>query len=412
MTCKNCNAPLEAQARFCIKCGAPVLESQENQLPATRQQETTGATGLTSSTKFDSSIRRPKRPTPTHSSPQQQQIDENEESMQIARLDEVDEPLAKQIAIFPNTVNEQPIITPDDLTTSEKNNPLYDQPTIVVNSDIIKDAKTEQLADNAKTQPPQEMARPVTPFDITTLPFEARSIPHPELMDLEETKEPEDQQEFELSPLEHSQPLLYYRLNTTMKGSQKLPAAINRAAYPQKKQKRGAGCFLGCLTTFIVLLLIVGIAWVFALRPYIHDIAQNQLDKALTSAVNQIPAQAKQLPPGTSIPINENTINNLIVLNLAPSNPVQNPTTSISSKGIRLDFQLYSFPCAISLVPTVSHGQITVTQVSTEGIFSAIMSPEEMTSLLNKHFNDAQVKLQRTINNVQLKENELDLTLG
>ena len=150
----------------------------------------------------------------------------------------------------------------------------------------------------------------------------------------------------------------------------------------------------------------------FALRPYAHNIAQRELDNALTSAVNQLPAQATQLPAGSVIPVNENTINNLIVLNLAPSNPVQHPTTSINGQNIRLDFQLYNFPCAVTMVPTLDNGRLVVNKVGVEGIFSAIMSPEEMTSILNKHLNDAQSKLQRTINTVQLKDHEVDLTLG
>lgn len=242
------------------------------------------------------------------------------------------------------------------------------------------------------------------------VPFEMLRVPHPELVEMEEPEKVEIKRA--LSSSEQPQPLLYYQLNTTAKGSHKLPAVVNRTGYNRRRNRGCLGCILSSLSTLIVLLLIVGALWVFALRPYAHNIAQRELDNALTSAVNQLPAQATQLPAGSVIPVNENTINNLIVLNLAPSNPVQHPTTSINGQNIRLDFQLYNFPCAVTMVPTLDNGRLVVNKVGVEGIFSAIMSPEEMTSILNKHLNDAQSKLQRTINTVQLKDHEVDLTLG
>jgi len=419
MTCKNCNAPLEKQARFCIKCGARVSESQESQLPATTPPDATVVVTPPRPKQVNQPVRPPKRPIPTQPTPSLQNADKKEKKSiherhtTLAKLDEVDKKVVEPT--LSETVDEPAAVIPHD-QQSIHTNTTYDGPTIIVDRENLEKLKAEQTAHAAKEELQQNIATPVTPFDITTLPFEARSIPHPELVDSEgiaETATIEDEEDsIALSPSEDAQPLVYYRLNTTMKGSQKLPAAVNKAPYNQGRKKSGVGCILGCLTTFVILLLIVGAGWVFALRPYAHDIAQGQLDNALTSAIDQIPTQAKQLPPGITIPINENTINNLIVLNLAPSNPVQHPTTSITGKNIRLDFQLYNFPCAITLIPTVNNGQLAVNQVGTEGIFSAIMSPDEMTNLLNKHLNAAQSKLQRSISNVQLKDHEVDLTLN
>lgn len=354
MTCKNCNTPLEDQARFCVHCGASVIELQQN-------------------------------PSPLPS-----------------KIDEDNKPVAEPGAVPTEVVYEQPTISltadthnnsPD---VSEKDTIFHEQPTVAVSRSSIH---AEEIA-------------PVTSYNAPTLPFEIQSVPHPELAEREEPAEREAK-EVELSSSEYAQPLLHYRLNTTMKGSQKLPAVVNRTDYNGGRRRRGCGgCVLGGFSSLIVLLLVLGALWVFALRPYAHNIAERELDNALTSAVNQLPAQAKQLPPGSTIPVNENTINNLIVLNLAPSNPVQHPTTSISGQNVRLDFQLYNFPCAVTTVPTLDNGRLIVSKVGIEGIFAAIMSPEEMTSLLNKHLNDAQSRLQRTVNNVQLKDHEVDLTLG
>ncbi len=169
--------------------------------------------------------------------------------------------------------------------------------------------------------------------------------------------------------------------------------------------------FRGCLTTFVILLLLTGAGWFVLLRPYLHDMAQSQLDRALSAAVDQVPSQAALLPPGP-LQVQEDSINNLIVLNLAPSNPVQKPSTTINANGVRVAFDLFGFPCAISGMPIVNNGQLVASHVNVEGIVGLVMSPEEMTTLLNKHLADAQNRLKHQILNVKLNNHEMDLVLG
>jgi hypothetical protein len=209
-----------------------------------------------------------------------------------------------------------------------------------------------------------------------------------------------------MSSLQASDTLLYYQINTSKRRTQMHPVAVK--AEPKYRSRR-RGC-LGCLTLLVLLLIIVAAGWVFFLRPYVHNMAQAQLDQAMSSAVDQTPSLPAQLPPGP-IPIQEDTINNLIVLNLAPSSPVQHPNTSITPDNIRLDFQVYGLPSAITVVPKVVNGQIVASNVTVEGVVGLIMSPEEMMTLLNKHLADAQGHLGHKMKSVQLKDHEADLTL-
>jgi hypothetical protein len=192
-----------------------------------------------------------------------------------------------------------------------------------------------------------------------------------------------------------------------------LPATINTtpASRTERRGRRRAGCTLGCLSALIILILVIGAGWVFAVRPYLHNIAQTQLDQAMSAAVDQIPPQAAQLPPGP-IAVQENAVNNLIVLNLAPSDPVQHPNTLIDPSGVHLSFQLYNQPCTISLVPQAVNGKIVASNVTVSGIIGLVMSPQEITATLNKHLADAQARLQHSIKGVTLKEHEMDVILG
>ena len=54
------------------------------------------------------------------------------------------------------------------------------------------------------------------------------------------------------------------------------PAVVNTQA--PSRSRRG-GCTLGCLTILVLLLLIVA-GWFFVARPFLHDLAVTQLDRA------------------------------------------------------------------------------------------------------------------------------------
>jgi hypothetical protein len=181
---------------------------------------------------------------------------------------------------------------------------------------------------------------------------------------------------------------------------------------PRRRRRSCLGCFLTFLTVLIILLIIVGAGWIFLGRPYLHNIAETQLDNAMNSAVGQIPEQAALLPGGESVPIPDTALTNLIALNLAPSNPVKNPNVTITPQHLRLDFQLYGYPDAVTFTPAVNNGHLVAQNVQIDGAFGLIMSSDEMAALLNRHFADAQNKLQKTVNSVTLKDHEMDLTLG
>lgn len=178
---------------------------------------------------------------------------------------------------------------------------------------------------------------------------------------------------------------------------------------PPRRRRRG--CIPGCLITLIILIIVLGGAWFLIAHPYLHNIAATQLNQALSSATAQMPPQVTQLQSGPII-VPETALNNLIALNIAPSNPLQHAQTHITPSGIRLDFQLYGYQCAFTGVPKAVNGQLILTNVTVGGLIGLIMSPDELTSLLNKHLADAQQKIHHTILAVSLKDQQLGLLLG
>ena len=193
------------------------------------------------------------------------------------------------------------------------------------------------------------------------------------------------------------------------------PIANNRPQTRPRRERNRAGCLVGCLTILVILLLVVGAGWVFLLRPYLHNIAATQIDNALSSGVQQIPTNLPAIPAGIGaipVPIQDNTINNLFELNLAPNSPKKNPATQITPNSILMSFQTYGLSNGIALKPALQNGRLVATNIGITGPFSLIMSPDELKPILDRHMSDAQNRIKYSIQNVQLKDHEMDLTLG
>jgi hypothetical protein len=133
----------------------------------------------------------------------------------------------------------------------------------------------------------------------------------------------------------------------------------------------------------------------------------------MAETVEQIPPQAAVLlPAGKRLIIQENTITDLVAVNLTPRNSLQNLTTHVSTSAVRLEFQLFGMPNAISVVPTVQNGQLVTRNVTVEGIVALILSSEELTDLLDKHLRDAQTRINHSVQSVQLKDQQMEVVLG
>ena len=200
---------------------------------------------------------------------------------------------------------------------------------------------------------------------------------------------------------------------STVQPPQTFASKQNMPASPVRR--RGKGLRIA-LITLVVLILILAAAWTFALRPYLHSLAQNQLDSALSSTVNQIDfTPLSHAPAGIPIPlkVTEDNINTFYIPLLhAPSSPVQNMHIQITPEAIRLDFTVYGLASDIIARPTLLNGHLTVTNVSVGGVAGLVMSSDEMTTLLNNHLTDVQSRLHRPIANVFLINHELDIILS
>ncbi len=193
------------------------------------------------------------------------------------------------------------------------------------------------------------------------------------------------------------------------------PVEANRgrsAVVNAPRTRSYTGCVLGCLSTLLVLVLLLGATWIFALRPFIHDTAVTQMDNAMANAVNQIPAVGLPIPPGTTLPISDDTVNALLSNTNADSDTVQGTNIQFTSNQVLLDFKLYGQDCTITSVPQVQDGKLVATNVAVSGIISLVLSSKDVTALLNKHLSEVTTRINHGVTKVHLIDHEIDVTVS
>ena len=177
-----------------------------------------------------------------------------------------------------------------------------------------------------------------------------------------------------------------------------------------KTRRRGRGCIVGLTIILLLLLVLVG-GWFLLLRPYLNNQAQNKLDSVLSDAVNHIPAQVAVAPAG-SVKVTENLLNNLLVLNSSPNDIVKNMQIHITPNTMNMQFQVYGFDSTVTGVPQANQGHLVITNVTVDGVAGLILSPDEVTALVNRHLADAQARINHSVVSVQLNNQEMDPVLG
>jgi hypothetical protein len=445
MRCTKCNALLQDKASFCSMCGTPVViarvdhntkdisissetgtdgSSSSQAAPEAQLSSTSSAviasepqppasTATTDLSTEDSATS--SEPDQTTATPEQPPASAETTDLpaedSAAQEDSTAQPESARTTATPEQLQ-----TPADTAdTPPQNSPISSEQTRVITAPRIP-ARPQPAKQSLDTATTYEIPKAQTHINsqqatqheaiVWTQQISPRNTGERIIRDARIQQETPAHLPF-LSPNTPSPSLPYFRLDTSNKVRYMLPAVVNPQTGMARRRKRGG---LGCLLTLLVLVVIIAGGWTFVLQPFLHNLAENQLNEALSAAVNQIPAGTPL--PTSSLQISETVINNLIVLNTSPSSPIQNPTTHITPANMQIAFQLYGQPCSITAVPAVQNNQLVATNVTTSGIIGLVLSPNDIATIVNQHLVAAQNRLQHSVKSVQLKDHEIDLTLG
>lgn len=188
--------------------------------------------------------------------------------------------------------------------------------------------------------------------------------------------------------------------------------SLNRAAValPPSTRKRGrAGRVWTRLLLILVLLgALLTAAWFLGVRPYLHNLAQTELDQALSAPESQLQLAMLALPSGPqSIRGSENSMN--VYLSSHDTDQIQNLHMTILPAGLNLSFTAYGQDCAITALPIVTNGVIQVTDVQVQGVLALIMSSDELTSALNSNLQSFSDQMTHKIAKITLLDHELNV---
>ena len=139
---------------------------------------------------------------------------------------------------------------------------------------------------------------------------------------------------------------------------------------------------------------------------------QNEMRKRPEGdAVDEIPGTVMLLPAGP-IEVGNSFITNLIASKLSSQDPVKNPRATITQNGVQIQLEVLGQTCSIQGKPQLVNGQLKASNVQIGGLLGLLISPDEATSMLNKHLADAQAKLKHPIQSIQLQNGKMTILLG
>lgn len=199
-----------------------------------------------------------------------------------------------------------------------------------------------------------------------------------------------------------------------------VPASLNKgvALSPAPRKRRRLGCLWTSLALLVVLAGGLTGAWFWAVRPYLHNLAQGELEQALSGPENQILLSMLAIPPGVPLPTNLKTIRSTeesmnAYLSAHNSDQVQNLHMTIAPTGMMLGFTAYGQNCAISAQPFLdSQGQIQVENVQVQGLLGLIMSNDELASELNSNLQNFSAQMSHKLSKITLLDHEIDVQLS
>jgi hypothetical protein len=198
-----------------------------------------------------------------------------------------------------------------------------------------------------------------------------------------------------------TQPARRDDIGTMRSSSASQARQAQQSPQPRPRKRRGRRLLITLLVIVVVLLALV-IGGRFAL----NALAINQINQALSDAINNVPSQVALLPERDQT-ITDGMANALITQQSSSASPVQNLTIHFTPNNVEIDFNVFSFSSTITTVPKIVNGQLVATNVTVQGIAGLILSPDDITNVMNTQIRNLETHIQHTITAVTLENHAI-----
>ncbi len=183
--------------------------------------------------------------------------------------------------------------------------------------------------------------------------------------------------------------------------------------FPEHTHKRAGRIWVRVLLILVLGLITLNGIWFLGVRPSLHQQAVTQVNRAWTMAEGATIQYLSIFPDGQrkNLLVNEKLLSN--ALNTYDTDSVQNWQVTVTPTNIRLSFTTCGQNCPVTVILNVSNlNKIQVTQVQVQGIFTLILSDNELMDLLNRNLQSFNSFVTiSTITKITLLEHAIDIQL-
>lgn len=183
------------------------------------------------------------------------------------------------------------------------------------------------------------------------------------------------------------------------------------------RKNRLGGCLLRVAIVLAVLVLLLVGSWNFAVRPWLHSMAADQMGKVLNGSLEQInPLATLLIPAGIPLPVPESLIAQALVAPTSSWFTIQDMQLSVTSANIRFAFQVqvgsFTFTCGVTTIPEAVNGQLDVKSISVDGPIGIVMTADEMKAQINTYLSQVHDRINRPFKSFTLEDGFIVITFG
>ncbi len=191
------------------------------------------------------------------------------------------------------------------------------------------------------------------------------------------------------------------------------PSAPQHTSAPAPAKRRRRRWPLNLLLFVLILAVLVAGAWVFFLRPAVHQSVDGEIRQGLQSAVGQIPVGVAQAASANvPFPIAEDQINSYLGEHTAALAPITNMNVVLQPGVMVITFQAYGFGSTVRLGLQAEGGKLVANNVEVSGLLWWVESAAELTPRLNEALSQASSNLGRQISSVSIDDGVIHLVFA
>ena len=188
------------------------------------------------------------------------------------------------------------------------------------------------------------------------------------------------------------------------------PSSPSRFAPPPPARRNRRGCLLGLLAFLLIAGLAAVYGWFGVARPYLRDVARDELSTGVAAEIRAIePADLPLLPSG-ELTLTEAEIDAHLREHAGAYGPLDDLDVEISPTGLRVRFSVFGATSTYSGRPEIQDGALVVADGDLSGPAAQILGPADVAPIVESQLAALLTRSNRRPTAVSLADGALTVT--